>query len=137
VSNYVLHNATPASDLPTLISSTHAILARIEDGAAEDAPDDVVKPTSAQIRKSITYDALISFEDGRRYKTLKRHLTTHGITAAEYRIKWSLPDDYPMTAQAFSEARSNLAKALGFGQAASKLTKATKKQPAKSQRPRP
>jgi predicted transcriptional regulator len=71
--------------------------------------------TSAQIRKSITPDALISFEDGKRYKTLRRHLGGKGLTPEEYRRKWGLPQDYPMVASAYSEARSRMAKALGLG----------------------
>src|SRR5439155_1403173 len=73
-------------------------------------------PTAGQIRKSITPDALISFIDSKPYKTLKRHLTTHGMTVAEYKTKFGLPNDYPTTAPAYSEARSAMAKALGLGQ---------------------
>ncbi len=71
--------------------------------------------TSAQIRRSITPDALISFEDGRSYKTLRRHLSVKGLTPVEYRQKWGLPKDYPMVAASYSASRSQLAKALGLG----------------------
>ena len=91
----------------------------------------VTKATPAQIRKSITPEALISFEDGKPYKTLKRHLTTHGMTVAEYKAKWGLPNDYPTTAPAYSEARSAMAKALGLGQGGRKA-----KSPAKAPRAR-
>ena len=103
------------SDLPALIRATHDALAGI---GAPPAPtvETVTKATPAQIRKSITPEALISFEDGKPYKTLKRHLTTHGMTVAEYKAKWGLPNDYPTTAPAYSEARSKMAKALGLGQ---------------------
>ena len=74
------------------------------------------KATAAQIRKSITPDALISFIDGKSYKTLKRHLPTHGTTVDEYKARFGLPKDYPTTAPAYSEARSAMAKALGLGQ---------------------
>ena len=115
VANYVSHNTTSVTDLPALIRATHDALAGI--GAPEVVPADVVsKPTAGQIRKSITPDALISFEDGKPYKTLKRHLGTHGLTIDEYKAKWGLPNDYPTTAPAYSEARSAMAKALGLGQ---------------------
>lgn len=74
------------------------------------------KLTAAQIRRSITPDALISFEDGKRYKTLRRHLTTRGLTPEQYREKWGLKPDYPMTAPSYSAARSEMAKSLGLGQ---------------------
>lgn len=115
VANYVANNVTPVSELPALIRATHDALAGI---GAPPAPtvEAVSKATPAQIRKSITPEALISFEDGKPYKTLKRHLTTHGMTVAEYKAKWGLPNDYPTTAPAYSEARSKMAKALGLGQ---------------------
>jgi predicted transcriptional regulator len=115
VANYVANNVTPVSELPALIRATHDALAGI---GAPPAPtvEAVTKATPAQIRKSITPEALISFEDGKPYKTLKRHLTTHGMTVAEYKAKWGLPNDYPTTAPAYSEARSAMAKALGLGQ---------------------
>ena len=70
------------------------------------------------IKKSISASHLISMEDGRPYKSLKRHLTARGLTPAQYREKWSLPFDYPMVAPNYSKARSELAKALGLGQKA-------------------
>jgi len=72
-------------------------------------------PSAAQIRKSITPDALISFEDGRGYKTLKRHLSLRGLTPDQYRDKWGLPRDYPMVSPNYSIARSTMAKSLGLG----------------------
>lgn len=74
------------------------------------------KATPTQIRKSITDATLISFEDGKAYKTLKRHLTTRGLTIEAYREKWGLPKDYPSVAPSYSAARSQMAKALGLGQ---------------------
>lgn len=76
------------------------------------------KLTRAQINKSITPDALISFEDNRGYKTLKRHLSSRGLTPQQYREKRGLPGDYPMTAPSYSEARSSMAKSLGLGRKA-------------------
>ena len=98
-------------------------------GAAEPAAQHA---TSAQIRKSITPTALISFEDNKPYKTLKRHLAVRGLTPAQYREKWGLPRDYPMVAPSYSAQRSNLAKSLGLGRkpgqaAAPKRGRAAKK----------
>lgn len=116
VANYVANNATPVSDLPALIRATYDALAGVESGGTVEKAADVAKATPAQIRKSITPDALISFIDGKPYKTLKRHLTTHGTTVEEYKAKYGLPTDYPTTAPSYSEARSAMAKALGLGQ---------------------
>jgi predicted transcriptional regulator len=77
-----------------------------------DAP---AKPTPAQVRRSITPDELISFEDGRAYKTLRRHLAVRGLTPEQYRDKWGLPRDYPMTAPTYSQARAAVARAIGLG----------------------
>jgi predicted transcriptional regulator len=116
VANYVSNHAVAIGDLPALIRSISATLEGIGSPTAAPEAEAVNKPTPAQIRKSITHDALISFEDGKSYKTLKRHLTTHGLTLAEYKAKWGLPNDYPTTAPGYSEARSAMAKALGLGQ---------------------
>ena len=131
VSAFVSNNAVSVSDLPGLIKSVHASLSGV--GAPEAVEAAVVtKPGAAQIRRSITPDALISFEDGRPYKTLKRHLTTQGLTIAEYKAKWGLPDNYPTTAPSYSEARSAMAKALGLGQGGRKAKAAPKGRAKKS-----
>jgi predicted transcriptional regulator len=114
VSAFVSNNPVPVSDLPALIASTHAALTGLAQGGATKAPP-AQKLTPAQIRKSITPDALISFEDGKPYKTLRRHLTIRGLTPEAYREKWGLPRDYPMTAASYSEVRSAMAKSLGLG----------------------
>ncbi|TXN79735.1 MucR family transcriptional regulator [Methylobacterium sp. WL8] len=115
VSAYVSNNNVPVSELPNVIASVHAALAGLANGApAESAGPE--KPTSAQIKKSIAPDALISFVDGKRYKTLKRHLTTNGMTFEEYRARYGLPSDYPSTSPAYSAQRSELARSLGLGQ---------------------
>jgi predicted transcriptional regulator len=72
--------------------------------------------TPAQIRRSITPDALVSFEDGKSYKTLKRHLSTRGLSVEQYKAKWGLPADYPVVSPNYSAARSAMAKTLGLGQ---------------------
>jgi predicted transcriptional regulator len=117
---YFSNSHTSASDIPTVIQQIAASLAAVgadpvaEEPAApvEDAPKHA---TAAQARKSITPDGLISFEDGKSYKTLKRHLTQRGMTIAEYKAKWGLPKDYPSVAPSYSAMRSQLAKSLGLG----------------------
>ncbi len=114
VSAYVSNNKIGKAELVDLIASVHKALSSVDEPAPEAAPEPI-KLTPAQIRKSITNDSLISFEDGRPYKTLKRHLSTHGLTIEQYRAKWGLPKDYPSTAPAYSAARSEMAKSLGLG----------------------
>ena len=101
--------------MPALLSSVHAAVAGLSSPPASVEPGPE-KPTPAQIRKSIKPDALISFIDGKPYKTLKRHLTGNGMTIEQYRDRYGLPRDYPSTAASYSEQRSALAKSLGLGQ---------------------
>ncbi|MCJ2093076.1 MucR family transcriptional regulator [Methylobacterium sp. J-072] len=115
VSAYVSNNHLQPSEIATLIANTHAALAGLSQGSAPEAPA-AEKLTSAQIRKSITSDALISFVDGKPYKTLKRHLSGNGMTIEQYRERYGLPRDYPSTAASYSEARSKLARSFGLGQ---------------------
>ncbi|MDB5537615.1 MAG: transcriptional regulator [Devosia sp.] len=114
VSAYVSHNSISTHDLPTLISSVHAALKTL--GAAapvEAAPE--LKPAVA-IKKSVTPDFIICLEDGKKFKSLKRHLMTHfQMTPDDYRAKWGLPDDYPMVAPSYAAVRSTLAKSNGLG----------------------
>lgn len=118
VAAYVSNNHIQANELPTLIASVYASLGNLNQPAAS-AEVEVEKPTPAQIRKSITHEALISFIDGKAYKTLKRHLTKHGIDMAGYRERFGLPHDYPSTSVNYSAARSQLARTLGLGRKAS------------------
>ena len=115
VSAYVSNNSLPASDLPVLLTQVHAALTGLAAPAAV-AEETVAKATPAQIKKSITPDALISFIDGKPYKTLKRHLSTHGMDFETYRTRFGLPTDYPTVSANYSAARSALAKDLGLGQ---------------------
>ena len=118
VAAYVSNNSVPASELGKLIVGVHAaVIGLATGGSAAAEKEQSAKTTPAEIRKSITQDALISFEDGKPYKTLRRHLTIRGMTPEAYRAKHGLPADYPMTSAAYSAQRSNLAKALGLGQA--------------------
>jgi len=122
VGAYVLANTIAASDLPGLIHGVHQALTGAGQPAA--APEEVdVKATPAQIRKSLSPDTLISFEDGKAYKSLKRHLSTRGMTPDDYRAKWGLPKDYPMVAPNYAKARSDLAKQMGLGQGGRAVTR--------------
>ena len=114
---YVANNNVPESGLPALIASMHAAVAALGGvgGVGAPAAAAVEKLSPAQIRKSITHEALISFEDGKPYKTLKRHLTGLGLTSETYRAKWGLPGDYPLVAASYSERRSALARSIGLG----------------------
>ena len=115
VSAYVSNNPMPASELPALISQIHAALQRISTGRAE-LPLEPAKP-AVPVKKSMTADYLICLEDGKRFKSLKRHLRTqYSMTPEQYRDKWGLPPDYPMVAPNYAVARSQLAKKMGLGQ---------------------
>ena len=142
VSAYVSNNSVRPADMAQLIASTHAALSGLGSSAAPAAPA-VDKPTPSQIRKSVTPDALISFIDGKPYKTLKRHLTGNGLTIEEYRERFGLPRDYPSTAASYSAQRSALAKSLGLGQQrsmsapkAEELADAASEKPRRAGRPR-
>jgi predicted transcriptional regulator len=115
VSAYVSNNPTPASELPALINQIHAALLKVSTGRAE-LPLEPAKP-AVPVKKSMTADYLICLEDGKRFKSLKRHLRTqYGMTPEQYRDKWNLPADYPMVAPNYAVARSQLAKKMGLGQ---------------------
>ncbi|WP_370676875.1 MucR family transcriptional regulator [Pleomorphomonas sp. PLEO] len=120
VAAYVGHNSLPVPELPALIASVHATLARVRgDMGAVEAQAVVVEPAkpAVSVKKSVTPDYLICLEDGKKFKSLKRHLRTHyNLSPDEYRAKWNLPSDYPMVAPTYAEARSNLAKQMGLGQ---------------------
>ena len=113
VSAYVSKNSVPPGELPGLIQSVYQSLGSLGKPAE---PEPVKLTPPVPIKKSVTPDHIISLEDGRPYKSLKRHLTTRGLTPAEYRQKWGLPADYPMVAPNYAAQRSELAKSLGLGQ---------------------
>ncbi|HYF23539.1 MAG TPA: MucR family transcriptional regulator [Caulobacteraceae bacterium] len=115
VSAYVGNNSVSAADLPALIQSVHRALSGVTGGAevAQPAPKEPAVP----VKKSITPDHLVCLEDGRKFKSLKRHLRTkYNMSPEEYRAKWNLPKDYPMVAPNYAKARSDLAKQMGLGQ---------------------
>ena len=114
VSAYVGNNNVQAAEVPGLISSIHAALSQVSTGAVEPEPEP--KEPAVPIRKSITPDYLICLEDGRKFKSLKRHLRTkYNMSPEEYRAKWGLPKDYPMVAPNYAEKRRALAKQIGLG----------------------
>lgn len=113
VSAYVSNNSISSFDLPDLIASIHAAIRRLSAPPAAPEAEKLVPPVS--IKKSVTPDYLISLEDGKRYKSLKRHLSGRGLTPAEYRAKWGLQQDYPMVAPNYAAQRSELAKSMGLG----------------------
>jgi predicted transcriptional regulator len=115
VSAYVSNNPTPASDIPALIGQIHAALLRVSAGRAE-TPLEPAKP-AVSVKKSMTAEYLVCLEDGKHFKSLKRHLRTqYNMTPEQYREKWNLPADYPMVAPNYAVARSQLAKKMGLGQ---------------------
>jgi predicted transcriptional regulator len=115
VSAYVSNNPTPASELPALINQIHAALQRVSTGRPE-TTHETAKP-AVSVKKSMTAEYLVCLEDGKHFKSLKRHLRTqYNLTPEQYRDKWNLPADYPMVAPNYAVARSQLAKKMGLGQ---------------------
>ena len=113
VSAYVGQNSLQSTALSDLIGDTYAALARLgEEPAAPAAPAPI---PATSVRKSITDEYLICLDDGLKFKSLKRHIATLGMTPDQYRKKWDLPSDYPMVAPAYAERRSKLAKSIGLG----------------------
>jgi predicted transcriptional regulator len=113
VSAFVSNNSVSVQDVPALIASTHNAL-RALSAAPHVEPVEELKP-AVPIKKSVTPDFLICLDDGKKFKSLKRHLTQLGMTPAEYRTKWGLPESYPMVAPNYSATRSSLAKSNGLG----------------------
>ncbi|MHB2169883.1 Ros/MucR family transcriptional regulator [Alsobacter sp. R-9] len=115
VSAYVSNNSVSASELTTLIGEVHNALLRVSSGTVE-LPAEAPKP-AVSVKKSITPDYIVCLEDGKKFKSLKRHLRTqYNMSPEEYREKWGLPADYPMVAPNYAQARSALAKQMGLGQ---------------------
>ncbi len=126
VAAFVSHNSLPVAELPGLIASVDAALRGLVGGAP--TATQIEKPTSAApIKKSITPDYLICLDDGMKFKSLKRHLRTLGMTPDEYRAKWGLASDYPMVAANYAAKRSHLAKSMGLGQVRKAAAKAGRK----------
>jgi len=112
---FVTHNPVQANDLTSLLRSVHEALAGLARPPSPVIDHEPMPQTPAAIRKSQGQDYLVSFEDGRRYKVLTRHLTRLGLTPAQYRAKWGLPPDYPMSAPSYSADRARNARRIGLG----------------------
>lgn len=116
VSAYVSNNTVNSSDLPSLIGEVYAALQRTSSGVAPEPQPEPLKP-AVPVKKSVTPDYIVCLEDGKKFKSLKRHLRTqYNMTPEEYREKWGLAADYPMVAPNYAQARSDLAKKMGLGQ---------------------
>ncbi len=116
VSAYVRNNSVSSAEIPALISQVYLALMRVSSGAAGAGPAEPLKP-AVSIKRSLTPAYLVCLEDGKKFKSLKRHLgTQYQMTPDQYRAKWNLPADYPMVAPDYAAVRSQLAKQMGLGQ---------------------
>jgi len=114
-SAYVGNNRLTPAEIPALIASIHAALQQAVSGPTEKPAEALVPAVS--VRKSVTPDFIVCLEDGKRFKSLKRHLrTAYNLTPDQYRAKWNLPADYPMVAPNYAKTRSELARTMGLGQ---------------------
>ena len=115
VSAYVSNNTVASADIPALINQIHGALLQVSSGETQPSSEPL-KP-AVPVKRSINPDFIVCLEDGKKFKSLKRHLRTqYGLTPEQYREKWSLPGDYPMVAPNYAAARSQLAKQMGLGQ---------------------
>jgi predicted transcriptional regulator len=115
VSAYISNNTVASADIPALINQVHSALLRVASGEAP-ASTEPLKP-AIPVKRSINPDYIVCLEDGKKFKSLKRHLRTqYDMTPEQYREKWGLPHDYPMVAPNYAAARSHLAKQMGLGQ---------------------
>ncbi len=131
VSAYVSNSSVSMADLPGLIQQVHRALADVANGAQAQEAAPPATP-AVPVKKSITPDYLICLEDGRKFKSLKRHLRTkYDMSPDQYRSKWNLPKDYPMVAPNYAAARSTLAKQMGLGQGGRKTAAAAPAKPAR------
>ena len=116
VSAFVSNNPVPAAELPALIGTVHAALTKTANGSSQQPTEEPKKAPAVSVKKSVQPDYIVCLEDGRRLKSLKRHLRTmYDLTPEQYRAKWGLPHDYPMVAPNYAAARSELAKQFGLG----------------------
>lgn len=115
VSAYVGNNEISAAELPSLIQQVYVSLADVSQGVVVNE-NEPLKPAIA-VKRSVSSDYIVCLEDGKKFKSLKRHLRAHyDMSPDEYRAKWGLPKDYPMVAPNYAQARSTLAKQMGLGQ---------------------
>jgi predicted transcriptional regulator len=128
VAAYVAQNAIPSSELPALIQQIHSTLQQVASGAQQPAEQPLAP--AVPIKKSVTRDYIICLEDGKRFKSLKRHLrSSFNLSPEEYRKKWNLPYDYPMVAPNYAQTRSDLAKSMGLGNLRQKAKQAAASAP--------
>ena len=114
VASFVSNNPLPRTELPALIQAVHSAVERL--GKGESAPPQVeAKAPAVSVRKSVTPDYLICLEDGKQFKSMRRHLKLLELTPEQYREKWNLPSDYPMVAPNYAAKRSAVAKKIGLG----------------------
>ena len=115
VSAFVSNNSVPVTELPALIGNVHAALTNVASGSTQQ-PAEEPKAPAVSIKKSVQPDYIVCLDDGKRFKSLKRHLrTTYNLTPDQYRAKWGLARDYPMVAPNYAAARSELARRMGLG----------------------
>ena len=115
VSAFVSNNSVPAAELPALIGNVHDALNRITVGSTQKV-EETKQPPAVPVKKSVQPDYIVCLDDGKKFKSLKRHLrTVYNMTPDQYRAKWGLPADYPMVAPNYAAARSQLAKQMGLG----------------------
>lgn len=115
VAAFVSHNSLPVADLPGLIASVDAALRQLSGAQPSSPPTNKPEP-AISVRKSVTPDFLVCLDDGKKFKSLRRHLAKLGLTPEEYRAKWDLPADYPMIAPNYAAQRSEMARKMGLGQ---------------------
>ena len=132
VAAFVSNNSVPVGELPTLIQAVHTSVKSLAEGPESTTPQIEAKAPAVPIRKSVTPDYLICLDDGKHFKSLRRHLATLGMTPEQYREKWSLPDSYPMVAPNYAAQRSALAKSIGLGQIRQNAAARKKGRPPKS-----
>ena len=137
ISAFVVNNAVPPSDLPALIQSVHGALTKL-DGAPviADAQPEPAPVPAVPVRKSLTPDYLICLEDGKKFKSMKRHLSKLGLTPDQYRAKWNLPADYPVVAPNYAARRSAMALKNGLGRKPAPVVEVEVQAKAKVGRPR-
>ncbi|HWL31853.1 MAG TPA: MucR family transcriptional regulator [Xanthobacteraceae bacterium] len=117
VAAYVSNNAVAPDDIPALINQVHTALLRVSAGAGVEAATAEPLRPAVPVKRSINPEYIVCLEDGKKFKSLKRHLRSqYGMTPEQYREKWGLPADYPMVAPSYAAARSRLAKQMGLGQ---------------------
>jgi predicted transcriptional regulator len=117
VAAFVSNNSVPRNELSALFETVHAAVKRLAEGGVVGlAVTEPLREPAVSIRKSVTPDYLICLDDGRKFKSLRRHLGALGMTPEQYRAKWNLPYDYPMVASNYAAQRSELAKKIGLGQ---------------------